>query len=210
MRIPRTALGVGVVVLLIAVAGAAALLVVNRRDEGPRTVSTEAFWVHHFDTSAQMLATADLVVEGTVTAVTPGRVLPGDSPVRHQVKEFRVQPGEVLRGSTQASSLTVEALGWELSEDANEGRAEIVVNGVVLPAAGDAGVFFLKRSSDGALNFINDQGVLLYADNRVRRTGRSDPLVRRLEALSVADLKRQLARDRTAVDAGKVLLQPAK
>lgn len=204
----RRLLLVAVAVLLAGLVGLGARLVINQTTErgGPHRVNSYATWKFHFDTSAEMLATADLVVEGKVTGVGRGRILPGNSEVRQQLKEFRITATRVWKGAVAPGPFVVEDAGWAISTAPGEGEMELVIADMIQPAPGDHGVFFLSRNrSDGRLSFINNQGLYLVSGDQVRDTSRSNPLVDSLERLSESGLHQQLRSDLRLVKAGLVL-----
>lgn len=176
------------------------------REAGAQRANAHASWKFHFDTSAEMLATADLAVEGTVSRIGRGRVLPGNSEVRQQLKEFRITTTKVWKGALSDTSLIVEDAGWEISTASGEGEMELVIADTVQPRPGDHGIFFLRRNpGDGRLSFINNQGVFLVSEGQVVDTSRSDPLVKSIERLSELGIRQQLRADLRLVKAGAVL-----
>jgi hypothetical protein len=206
-RLPRIALAV----MLGALVGLGARAVINQpathEDEGDASrINAYASWKFHFDTSAEMLATADLVVEGDVSGVSRGRILPGNSEVKQQLKEFRILPTKTWKGVVAHGPLIVEDAGWEISTAPGEGEMELVIADMIQPTPGDHGLFFLRKNqSNGRLSFINNQGLFLVSGDQVMDTSRADPLVDRIERLSVSSIRHQLRSDLRLVKAGAVL-----
>jgi hypothetical protein len=205
-RLPLIALAV----LLGTLVGLASRAMINQpathEDKGDaRGINAHASWKFHFNTSAEMLATADLVVEGNVSSVSRGRILPGDSEIKQQLKEFRILPTKIWRGAVAYDPLIVEDAGWAISTAPGEGEMELVISDMIQPMPGDHGLFFLRRNqSSGRLSFINNQGLFLVSGDQVMDTSRSDPLVDRIERLSVSAIRQQLRSDLRLVKAGAV------
>jgi hypothetical protein len=207
-RLPLVVLAVvlGTLVGLVARSVISQPAAMGGREPGAHQVNAHASWKFHFDTSAAMLATADLAVEGTVTSISRGRILPGNSEVKQQLKEIRITTTKVWKGALEEESLVVEDAGWEISSAPGEGEMELVIADTVQPAPGDHGIFFLRRNQGtGRLSFINNQGVFLLRGGQVMDTPRSDPLVQRIERLSEPGIRQQLRGDLRLVKAGAVL-----
>jgi hypothetical protein len=169
------------------------------------TVNARASWRFHFDTSAEMLATADLVIEGDVTGVRRGRILAGDSPTRQQLKEYRMQVTRTWKGSATAGPITVEGPGWEISSVPGEGELELVFTETIEPAPGDHAIVYLTRNKgDGRLTYINNQGVFILKDGQVEGSSRTDPMVTAMERRSAAALRQRLQADLELVATGAV------
>jgi hypothetical protein len=206
-RLPLVALAI----MLGALVGLGARAVINQsptdedKGDAPR-INAFASWKFHFDTSAEMLATADYVVEGDVSGVSRGRILPGDSEVKQQLKEFRILPTRIWKGTIAHDPLIVEDAGWEISTAPGEGEMELVIADTIQPTPGDHGLFYLRKNrSNGRLSFINNQGLFLVSGDKIKDTSRSDPLVDDIERLTVSSLRLQLQRDQLLVKAGAVL-----
>ena len=205
-RLPHIALAI----TLGALVGLGARAMINRSttnevDNTPRA-NTAGSWIFHFDTSAEMLATADLAVEGQVSRISRGRVLPSNSEVTKQLKEFRILPTKIWKGAIDRDPLIVEDAGWEISTAPGEGEMELVTVDTIQPALGDHGFFYLsKDQSTGRLNFINNQGLYLVSGDQVVDTPREDPLIEGIERLTVSNLRQQLQRDQLLVKAGAAL-----
>jgi hypothetical protein len=71
-----------------------------------------------------MLATANLVVEGDVVDVGRGRILAGNSPMKQQLKEYRIAVTRIWKGPEAAGPLVVEGAGWSISPIPKEGEVE--------------------------------------------------------------------------------------
>jgi len=173
-------------------------------------VNAFASWRFHFDTSAEMLATADLVVEGDVTSVGRGRIIAGNSTTRQQLKEYRMQVTRTWKGSAAAGPLTVEGAGWEISSVPGEGEMELVFAETIEPAPGDHAVVYLTRNNgDGRLSYINNQGVFIVKDGQVKDSSRTDPMVAAMERRSAVALRQRLQTDLRLVAARAVTAKPA-
>ena len=95
---------------------------------------------------------------------------------------------ERLAGSLSGNVLTLAEQGWLLLP---EGERPFVVQGTQRLTPGDRGVFAVVKNRSGPYyHIINDQGSFLLTAGKVVRSSRSDQLVRRVERLPEAELKR--------------------
>jgi hypothetical protein len=100
-----------------------------------------------FESLPQMVATSDLVVEGIVREVEPGRVV-GDGDASIQFAQVTLSVDRVLFGRMVAASVVLEEYGLELG---NPSRV------------GDHGVYFLHQKTDAPAyhRLVNSQGGFL-------------------------------------------------
>jgi hypothetical protein len=146
-------------------------------------------WVHHFTELRDLVKTADAVVVGRITGEGRG---PITGPKGEQIQDrlLYVAVEERLAGTLSGNSLTLAEQGWLLLP---EGERPFVVQGTQRLSPGDRGLFAVMKNRNGPYyHIINDQGSFLFTDGRVVRSNRSDDLVRRVERLAEADLKRQV------------------
>jgi hypothetical protein len=100
-----------------------------------------------FDSLPQMVATSDLVIDGTVRMVEPGRIVgAGDASI--QFAQVTVSVDRVLFGRSDAANVVVEEYGLERGHPSR---------------VGDHGVFFLHRKADAPTFYrlVNSQGKFL-------------------------------------------------
>ena len=148
-------------------------------------------WVHHFTTLQELVKTADAVVVGTIT--TEGRG-PLTGPTGEQVQDrlLHLTVEERLAGSLRGTTLPLAEQGWLLLP---EGERPILVQGTLRLSPGDRGLFAVAKNRTGPYyHLINDQGGFLLTGGIVANSNRSDHLVRLIEQLPEARLKR-LIRD---------------
>ena len=103
--------------------------------------------VFSFQSLPQMLATSDLVIEGTVQEVEPGRVL-GEGDAAIQFAQATLSVDRVLFGKVDAASVALEEYGLELGHPSR---------------VGDHGVYFLQQKTDAPAfhRLVNSQGRFL-------------------------------------------------
>jgi hypothetical protein len=85
--------------------------------------------VFSFESLPQMVATSDLVIEGTVQEVEPGRVV-GEGDAEIQFAQVTLSVDRVLSGRMDAASVVLEEYGLERRHPSR---------------VGDHGVYFLHR-----------------------------------------------------------------
>lgn len=125
--------------------------------------------VFTFRTVAEMVATSDAVIKGTVTATRPGRSV---GPIEELGRDLRyldvdVSVDETLAGALDARNLTLEV---DPVAFATPTAAE------VFPKVGAEYVLFLhRRVDDGRYRPTNSQGVL-WVDEGIIRSAVADPV----------------------------------
>lgn len=108
--------------------------------------AVESRELEHFEDVSSMTKGSDLVILGTVSDVSPGRVLGSeDEGGRIQLRSVVVDVEQVLAGNgvKPGESLVLEEEGW----DPTSGKG-YVVNGVTWSQVDDSGVYFLHLKSD--------------------------------------------------------------
>ena len=87
----------------------------------------------YFSSLPEMVATSDLVIEGTVKSVEPGRVV-GEGDAAIQFGQVTLSVNRVLFGKIEFSSVVLEEFGLESGHPSQ---------------VGDHGVYFLTQKNDG-------------------------------------------------------------
>jgi hypothetical protein len=182
----RRLLGLGGLVLLVVAVAACAEPPV---EHGDRAV--------HYDDIAELVASADVVAIGRVAATSRGRVLDQEDVV-FTMMDVRVVVERLLAGRMPSGAFTIEQPGWEKTVrrpgwrgwfDAAGERPWRLKDELRL-TEGDRGVFFLAadRPPTG-WELLGPEGLYLIDGAELADTVRSDPTVRRVEALTVAQLE---------------------
>ncbi len=160
---------------------------------------SEAF---HFEDLPSMVATSTAVVRGSVVASSRGKVI-DEQEVAYTRKLLDIQVQETLAGQPTDSHAQVEMAGWRQID--GEAETELRLADGLPVGVGDQGIFFLYDfEHDGRYGMVNTQGVYLADGAEVRDSNRTDPLVRKLEALTMADLNQLIEQAKDAVKAGDV------
>jgi hypothetical protein len=167
--------------------------------------------VHH-DNVGELVASADAVVVGRVTATSRGRIF-DEEDVVHTIMDVTVAVEQRWAGRMPASSFTIERLGWERVarrpgwrgwfDDAGERawRAE----GELRLGQGDRGVLFLAREPDQpGWSVLGPEGLYLVDGTELTDTGRADPTVRTVESMTVSELRAAVAEAAAAVGRGEL------
>jgi hypothetical protein len=171
--------------------------------------------VHH-DTIGELVASADAVVVGRVTATSRGRIL-DEEDVVYTVMNVTLMVEQRWAGRLPTSTFTIERLGWERVarrpgwrgwfDDA--GEREWRVDGELRLEQGDRGVLFLARESGRpGWSVLGPEGLYLVDGTELADTGRSDPTVRTIETMTVPELHASVAEAAAAVGRGE--LQPKR
>lgn len=167
---------------LIGIGLAAGLLVACEGGEGdpvsssaPRAeyVAEVGRWDWYFDDLPSMVATAEIVVSGTVTATEPGRETGEeeagsdavDNEPKMRLRSVTLQVDEVFKGDVTADSAVVlEEFGYDRTGTAFE------IEDLPWSIVGDTGVFFLYRDPvqpSGHFFQVNPDGRLLFEGETV-------------------------------------------
>ncbi|WP_424342799.1 hypothetical protein [Ilumatobacter sp.] len=125
-----------------------------------------------FDSLDELVAAADLIVEGRIVAVDAGRVItdPSDPTAGFSTALFQLDVTRSFRGGARAP-LIVE------QEAALLDGAPITVNGLTANEVGDTGFWFLVRGSADAFPYValvNEQARIL-VDDAGRISGADSP-----------------------------------
>jgi hypothetical protein len=202
-RRPKVLLAVtaGVVVLVVAMVGVYAGW--GWRILTPPENFAEGSSRWHFSDPKDMVATSDLVMLGTVTAVERDGVSDqGD--VVYITRLLHVTVEKRLFGTLSGDPVVVEDLGWEKA-----GGREMPwrVKGMIRLEVGDRAVLFLRKDpTTGRFGLLSDQAGYLVEGPDIANTARTDPMVRRIEEMSVSELERLIDEAAAAVRRGE--LQP--
>ena len=195
--------GLGAVVLLMVVVAAC---VEPPVEHGDRAV--------HYDSIGELVASADAVAIGRVAATSRGRVLDQEDVV-FTIMDVRVVVEQLWAGRIPTHVFTIEQPGWETTARRTGWRGWFDAAGErpwrmqdeLRLTEGDRGVFFLAgdRPPTG-WELLGPEGLYLIDGAELTDTVRSDPTVRTVEALTVAELQQGVAAAVAAIERGE--LQP--
>ncbi len=191
----------GAVVLLMVVVAACAEPPV---EHGDRAV--------HYDSIGELVASANAVAIGRVAATSRGRVL-DQQDVVFTIMDVRVVVERLWAGRMPTGAFTIEQPGWEKTArrpgwrgwfDAAGERPWRMQDELRLEE-GDRGVFFLAgdRPPTG-WELLGPEGLYLIDGAELADTVRSDPTVRTVEALTVAQLEGAVGAAVAAVRRGEL------
>jgi hypothetical protein len=173
------------------------------------------YGVHH-DNVGELVASADAVVVGRVTATSRGQVL-DEEDVVHTIMNVTLAVEQRWVGRRPTSTFTIERLGWERVarrpgwrgwfDDA--GEREWRAEGELRLEQGDRGILFLAREPDRpGWSVLGPEGLYLVDGTELIDTGRADPTVRTVESMTVSELQTAVAEAAAAVSRGR--LQPKR
>jgi hypothetical protein len=167
-----------------------------------------------YDNIGELVASADAVAIGRVAATSRGRVLDQEDVV-FTIMDVRVVVERVLAGRMRTRAFTIEQPGWEKTARRSGWRGWFDAAGErpwrlkdeLRLKEGDRGVFFLAgdRPPTG-WELLGPEGLYLIDGAALADTVRSDPTVRRVEPLTLAQLEGAVGAAVTAVRRGE--LQP--
>jgi hypothetical protein len=151
--------------------------------------------VFSFESLPQMVATSDLVIEGTVQEVEPGRVV-GEGDASIQFAQVTVSVDRVVFGRMDAASVVLEEYGLQLGHPSR---------------VGDHGVYFLHQKADAPAfhRLVNSQGRFL-DDGKGGLVAPNDEAdwVKAIEGESLSQLESDVEAAARAAAEGRV--EPAK
>lgn len=192
---------------------AAALVLTSMADHRPNAdqapgrgrVHVEVREIYDFPSLAEMVATADAVVVGTVRSSRSGRIL-GEPENPLLMTESTVVVDEVLHGSVAGDVVVVESQAILFEQT--------WAQDVPWMRIGATSVLFLRRKSDGATTTyyapISRQGILVVGGNGSLSGAIPDPLVDRLDDLRLAEVRASVGDASTRAQRGEIEpLQPA-
>ncbi len=133
-----------------------------------------------------MVATADLVVLGSVSNVAPGREF-GEISGELRYRDVTVLVERTLfQRITPMDVVTVQELGWI------EGTSA-AIEGLPWSRKGDRGYYFLQRDGKNGFTLIGAQGRILVGQDGAEPSGLPDlPAVQRLNGLSAEQLSQAI------------------
>lgn len=185
----RRGTGSAVIILLLVVTSCKS---VDRSTSDGSLMTKQMFY---FSDLPQMVPTSDLVIEGTVQTVEPGRVL-GEGDAAIQFAQVILSVDRVLVGNIDAASVMVEDLG---------------LGGDHASGVGDHGVYFLHQKADAPefYRLVNTQGRFL-DDGQGRLVALDDEAawVKVIEGQSLSQLENAI--EAIARDVAEGNVAPAK
>jgi hypothetical protein len=156
----------------------------------------------HYDSVDELVAAADAVVVGRVAGTSRGRVLDQEDVV-FTIMDVRVAVERVWAGRMRTPGFTIEQPGWERADRRPgwrglfdpAGEREWRMEGELRLEQGDRGVFFLA-AGQGATGWelLGPEGLYLVDGAELADTERSDPTVRSIEPMTVAQLEAAVRR----------------
>lgn len=151
--------------------------------------------LYWFTSLPEIVATSDIVVLGTVVDVRDGTTKgpPGEE-IQHL--DAIIQVDESFYGDVaKASTLTVQTLKFVAPEQ--DWRA-----------VGSKVLAFLKLSTDpaddGRYYLLTDQSVFLVTGSDVQVPVKDDPFSERVAAMTIDDIRHEIAQNIPAIDAGEI------
>lgn len=185
----RRGTGSAVIILLLVVTSCKS---VDRSTSDGSLMTKQMFY---FSDLPQMVPTSDLVIEGTVQTVEPGRVL-GEGDAAIQFAQVILSVDRVLVGNIDAASVMVDDLG---------------LGGDHASGVGDHGVYFLHQKADAPefYRLVNTQGRFL-DDGQGRLVALDDEAawVKVIEGQSLSQLENAI--EAIARDVAEGNVAPAK
>lgn len=159
---------------------------------------------YNFNELPEMIATADTVIIGTVSAQLDGRVLEpafvGDSPPRNFVR-FEVIPDEILTGSLETPTIVIEIDEYSLA----------YIGDINWTQAGQKSLLFLHKKTDTTeprYRPTNSQGVyLIDSQGELNGVRASDKLVEQISTLSLQDVRDEVETAKVQITRGELLPQ---
>jgi hypothetical protein len=189
------------VVLLVAMVGVYAGW--GGRSQNPPQNFAQGSSRWNFSDPKVMVATSELVILGTVTGVERDGVS-NQGDVVYTTRLLQVTVDKRLFGTLSGNPVVVEDLGWEKA-----GGREVPwrVEGMLRLEVGDRAVLFLRKEpTTGRYGLLSDQANYLVEGPDIANTARTDPMVRRIEEMSVSELEPLIDEAAAAIRRGE--LQP--
>ena len=182
--------GLGALALLLVAVTACAAPPLEHGDRAVRYASVD-----------ELVASADAVVVGRVAQTSRGRVLDQEDVV-FTMMNVQVAVEQLWAGRMSTRDFTIEQPGWEQTTRRPgwrgwfdpAGERPWRLQGELRLTEGDRGVFFLAggRTPTG-WELLGPEGLYLIDGVELSDTGRADPTVRTVEAMTVTQLQESVA-----------------
>jgi hypothetical protein len=165
-----------------------------------------------FDNIGELVASADAVAIGRVAETSRGRVLDQEDVV-FTIMDVRVVVERLLAGRMLTPAFTIEQPGWEKTARRPGWRGWFNAAGErpwrlkeeLRLKEGDRGVFFLARDRPPpGWELLGPEGLYLIDGAELADTVRSDPTVRNVEPLTLAQLEGAVGAAVAAVRRGEL------
>jgi hypothetical protein len=164
------------------------------------------------DNIGELVASADAVAIGRVTQTSRGRVLDQED-VIFTIMRVRIAVEQLLAGQMPTRAFTIEQPGWEQTAKRpgwrgwfdSAGEQPWRLKDELRLKEGDRGVFFLAQDRHpSGWEVLGPEGLFLIDGGLLADTLRSDPTVRTVEAMTVAQLEGAVSAAVAAVRRGEL------
>lgn len=192
-RLTRPALALGAV-SLIAIGVAAGVLAGSDDDQAGSPAGPSASFDArgtYYESEAQLFATTDLVVTGTVKEVTEGRTLKDDDEFPTRYLNTVVEVGDALKGPGSAGTVVVETRDLAFGDAGGQEEWRQPGESVILflsPSKDEPGLYTLSNSGEGP-NY--EQATYLLEGDELLATGH-DPIAEEVASKSVPELEQAI------------------
>jgi hypothetical protein len=179
-----------------------------RCPHGLQPVSPTVRWTYWFerDELGKLAAVSDAVLIGTVTGRRRGREERAAGGNWSQVREAQIVVEEVLAGDAPKQVAFQDGRWSRLFHHPERGE-RLDAFGILDVPVGTRGLFFLQRARGThhpAWGVVNPQGIYRVSGPYVLDTCRADRLVRRVEGLSLDELRQLIRYQRSAASSGSM------
>jgi hypothetical protein len=176
-------------------------------DRQVRTEETaDAVYAWEFTEPKDLVATAPVIVLGTVERVDRGRVFDnGEETETTRLLTVRIE--KRLAGRTTAGHLVIEDQGW-VRRDGKEVPFRLL--GMLRLETGDRAFLFLRRSPGTSYyEQLNHQAAYRLQGNRLAASSRDDAMTRLVELMTADQLEQLIGQGLTEVKEGRRRATPA-